>query len=174
MARRFWSSVALLSIALSSPAQRGVPAEGLQLSAASLETFNGCGMEGDATKTRHEGPEPAEEPLHGPGRGEVNTAVTLAAILAPDNDVGRWKVRYEVEIVGYVCDVKPGPVESVNCGARRVADRDTHIELVLDPMDSSAARRVIVESPLAGGPSWPLGEGTGQRGLCPSISWADG
>jgi len=47
--------------------------------------------------------------------------------------------------IGYVYDVKLGPVESVNCGARRVADRDTHIELVLNPMDSSAARRVIVE-----------------------------
>ncbi len=72
-------------------------------------------------------------------------AVTLAAILAPGNDLGRWKVKYGAEIVGYVYDVKPGPVESVNCSAHRVAVRDTHIELVLNPMDSSATRRVIVE-----------------------------
>ena len=52
---------------------------------------------------------------------------TLAAILTPANDVERWKVKYEAEIVGYVYDGKP---ESVNCGAL-VLDRDTHVELVL-------------------------------------------
>jgi rubredoxin len=59
--------------------------------------------------------------------------------------MGRWKVEYGAEVVGYVYDVKPGPVESVNCGARRVADRDTYIELVLNPRDSSATHRVIVK-----------------------------
>ena len=59
--------------------------------------------------------------------GSSNSASTLAAILTPANDVERWKVKYEAEIVGYVYDGKP---ESVNCGAL-VLDRDTHVELVL-------------------------------------------
>ena len=49
----------------------------------------------------------------------------LAAILAPGNDVGRCKAKCGTAIVGYVYDVKPGPVECVNCSARQVADRDT-------------------------------------------------
>jgi hypothetical protein len=57
-------------------------------------------------------------------------------LLARFNDVGRWKVKYGAEIVGYVQDVKPGRIESVNCHAGR--DRDTHIELVLNPMNTSA------------------------------------
>jgi len=53
--------------------------------------------------------------------------------------------RYGAEFVGYVYDVKPGLVESVNCSAHHVADRDTHIELVLNPMGSSPTSRMIVE-----------------------------
>jgi hypothetical protein len=33
----------------------------------------------------------------------------------------------------------------VNCHARDASDRDTHIELVLDPLSSSGSERVIVE-----------------------------
>jgi hypothetical protein len=80
-----------------------------------------------------------------PRPNEINSAITLAAILAPGNDLGRWKVKYGAEIVGYVHDVKPGGIESVNCHAGDVRDWDTHIELVLNPMDTSARRPVIVE-----------------------------
>jgi len=145
VARLFWSTVALLSIALSFPAQRGMFAAGFQLAAADLQTFNGCGMEGNATKPAVKALNRLKNRYAAPGTGDVNSAVTLAAILAPGNDVGRWKVKYGAGIVGYVYDVKPGSVESVNCGARHVADRDTHIELVLNPMDPLVSRRVIVE-----------------------------
>jgi len=101
--------------------------------------------EGNAKKTARKARNRLKNRYTAPGPGNINSAGTMAAILAPGNDVGRWKVKYGAEIVGYVCDVKPGPVESVNCGARQVADRDTHIELVMNPMDSSATRRVIVE-----------------------------
>src|SRR5919197_3492362 len=40
-------------------------------------------------------------------------------------------------------DVKPGGIESTNCHSRTL--RDTHIELVLDPMAGFPDRRVIVE-----------------------------
>jgi hypothetical protein len=81
---------------------------------------------------------------HGfPCSEKINPTVTLAAMLAPGNDIGRWKVRYGAAITGY--DVKVGGIETVNCGARDPRDRDTHIELVPDPMDSGAALRLIVE-----------------------------
>ena len=64
-------------------------------------------------------------------------------------------------------DVKVGGIESTNCHARAVDQRDTHIELVLDPMAGSPgpARHRRGHS-LAGGRSWRLKERTGQRGRC--------
>jgi len=110
-----------------------------------LETFNGCGMEGDASspairelnllKNRYAVPEPEQ----------IDPRVTLAAILEPGDDRTRWNDHHAAEITGYVSDVKVGGVETVNCHAADPPDRDTHIELVLDPMNSSEDRRVIVE-----------------------------
>jgi hypothetical protein len=74
----------------------------------------------------------------------LNPAITLSAMLAPGDDRSRWKVRDGAEVVGYVADVKVGGVETCNCHARDPLDRDTHIELCLDPMDGEA-QRVIVE-----------------------------
>jgi hypothetical protein len=108
-----------------------------------LEIYNGCGMEGDARspgvqalnrlKNRYAAPQ------------QIDPAITLAAILAPGRDTGRWKVKQGAEIVGYVSDVKVGGIESTNCHARSANERDTHIELVLDPMVGSPTQRVIVE-----------------------------
>ena len=113
--------------------------------AANFETFNGCGMEGVAEspavralnrlKNRYVAPEPAQ----------FNPSITLAAILAPAYDAGRWRDTEGAEVVGYVLDVKPGGIETVNCEARDVADRDTHIELVLDAARSAPSQRMIVE-----------------------------
>jgi hypothetical protein len=41
--------------------------------------------------------------------------------------------------------VKVGGIESINCHARAAEQRDTDIELVLDPMAGSPSQRVIVE-----------------------------
>jgi hypothetical protein len=110
-----------------------------------LETFNGCGMEGDASspavrelnflKNRYNAPEPQQ----------IDPSVSLAAMLEPGDDRTRWNDHHAAEITGYVWDVKVGGVETVNCRAADPPDRDTHIELVLDPMNSSEDRRVIVE-----------------------------
>jgi hypothetical protein len=55
-------------------------------------------------------------------------------MLAPGSDTGRWKVKQGAEITGYVFDVKVGGIETTNCGARAVERRDSHIDLVLDPL----------------------------------------
>jgi hypothetical protein len=110
---------------------------------SSLEIYNGCGMEGDARspgvralnrlKNRYTAPQ------------QIDPAITLAAMLAPGRDTGRWKVKQGAEIIGYVSDVKVGGIESTNCHARAAKQRDTHIELVLDPMASSPSHRVVAE-----------------------------
>jgi hypothetical protein len=66
-------------------------------------------------------------------------------MLAPGYDIGRWKVKYGATITGYVNDVKVGGVESVNCHAKDQQHRDTHIELVLNPVNFGSIQRVIVE-----------------------------
>ena len=110
-----------------------------------LETLNGCGMAGDASnlavrqlnllKNRYTAPEPKQ----------IDPTVTLAAMLEPGYDRARWNDHRAAEITGYVWDVKVGGVESVNCHGTDPPERDTHIELVLDPMSTREVRRVIVE-----------------------------
>ena len=43
-------------------------------------------------------------------------------------------MKQGAEIIGYISDVKIGGIESTNCRARSVNERDTHIELVVDPV----------------------------------------
>jgi hypothetical protein len=100
----------------------------------SVATFHGCGMEGDAHSLGVRALDRLKNRYTAPSLADMDSRVTLAAILAPGNDISRWKVKEGAEIIGYVSDVKRGGIESTNCHARGDADRDTHIELVLDPM----------------------------------------
>ena len=109
------------------------------------DVFRGCGMEGDATARNVEALNRLKNRYTAPGAADLDGRVTLAALVRPGNDRRRWSARRGASVVGYVEDVKPGGVETVNCKARDLPDRDTHIELVLDPMAAGAPRRVIVE-----------------------------
>jgi hypothetical protein len=111
----------------------------------SLEIFNGCGMEGDARALGVQALDRLKNRYTQPSPEEIDSRITLPAILSPGNDISRWKVREGAEIVGYVWDVKRGGIESTNCRARDDADRDTHLELVLDPLHSDGSARMIVE-----------------------------
>ena len=71
--------------------------------------------------------------------------ISLAKMLAPGDDRERWNSDMAAEITGYVYDVKIGGVETCNCKAKDPAHRDTHIELVLDPMNGGGADKIIVE-----------------------------
>lgn len=113
--------------------------------ARNLETFHGCGMEGDARALSIRAMDRLKNRYTQPNPEQINSRITLAAILEPGNDTVRWKVKEAAEIVGYVWNVKRGGIESTNCRARDDADRDTHMELVLDPMHSDSSARMIVE-----------------------------
>jgi hypothetical protein len=111
----------------------------------SLEIFNGCGMEGDGRSLGVRALDRLKNRYSKPSPQQIDSRITLAAILAPGSDISRWKVKEGAEITGYVWDVKRGGVEGTNCHARDDAHRDTHIELVLDPMHSDSSARMIVE-----------------------------
>lgn len=75
---------------------------------------------------------------------KIDSAVTLKAMLAPGNDRHRWSNGDGASITGYVILVKPGGMESVNCHAKSMAHRDTHIE-VAQHADASNVQAVVVE-----------------------------
>jgi hypothetical protein len=110
-----------------------------------LGMFDGCGMEGDARSLGVRALDRLKNRYTAPSPADMNSAVTLEAIFAPGNDISRWKVKEGAEIIGYVSNVKRGGIEATNCHARADADRDTHIELVLDPMHSGRSLPMIVE-----------------------------
>jgi hypothetical protein len=111
----------------------------------SLENYDGCRMEGDARSPAVQALNRLKNRYVAPKPEQIDRAITLAAMVAPGNDSGRWKVKQAAELNGYVFDVKVGGIESTNYHARAAGQRDTHIELVLDPMADSPTRRVIVE-----------------------------
>jgi hypothetical protein len=109
------------------------------------DVYHGCGMAGDAVVSSVQALNRLKNRYTAPRPADFDSLVTLAALVRPGDDRGRWKVHRGAAIVGYVHDVKPGGIETVNCKARDPAFRDTHIELVLDPMNAAGPTRVIVE-----------------------------
>jgi len=109
------------------------------------ETYDGCGMTGDATAPAVQALNRLKNRYTAPAVADVDSQVSLSALVRPGDDRERWSERRGASVVGYVFDVKPGGIETVNCKARDLPDRDTHIELVLDPMNAGGPQRVIVE-----------------------------
>ncbi len=75
----------------------------------------------------------------------VNGTITLPALLQPGNDTARFSTSDGVELEAVVYDVLVGGVETANCHATDAANRDTHIELVLDGSHTAPAQRIISE-----------------------------
>lgn len=80
-----------------------------------------------------------------PSPKDINALVTLNALLKKGDDTDRWNTRYGARITGYVYDVKPGGVETSNCKSKEKDLRDTHIELILNPMSNEKNEIIIVE-----------------------------
>jgi hypothetical protein len=123
--------------------------------APNLDTVNQtggttCGMDGKLKSADAVNPEHHKElnrkknRYNIPTPANIDPEVTLAAMLAPGDDVGRFDDTKAVRIQGWVVNVLPGGVESCNCYATAHGDRDTHIELGLTP-DAGETERVIVE-----------------------------
>jgi hypothetical protein len=104
-----------------------------------------CPDEGDATDPNQRADNLLKNRTTTPSDGDIDPTVTLATLLAPGSDAERWSAQRAGEITGYVHDVKVGGVESVNCHAKRPQDRDTHIEIGLEPKSYDVTRRAIVE-----------------------------
>lgn len=81
-----------------------------------------------------------------PAPSDIDKTVTLGAMVAPGDDTSRWSINRGAKVVGYVADVNPGGIETVNCHARSLHGRDTHIDLTVSRRDADdEAKHVIVE-----------------------------
>jgi hypothetical protein len=107
--------------------------------------FDGCPLQGKTTNSSLMALNRLKNRTVAPLRTQVNSAISLTAVLAPGNDLNRWHSTQGVIITGYVVDVKPGGPESVNCGATDPTHTDTHIELALNAGDMEGIHHMIVE-----------------------------
>jgi hypothetical protein len=104
-----------------------------------------CPVVGDTTLPKVQALNTLKRRMTVPTPGNIDSNVTLRAMVAPGDDTTRWDERHGATIEGYVADVKIGGVESVNCHTHDPAYRDTHIALTLDPTKNDESTYVIVE-----------------------------
>jgi hypothetical protein len=79
-----------------------------------------------------------------PTSKNINSDITLAALIKRSNDRDRWNSKMAASVVGYVAKVGVGGIETVNCHAKDAAHRDTHIDLVVSKKDAKNRRKHVV------------------------------
>jgi hypothetical protein len=103
-----------------------------------------CGLAGSATGTPGKTLNRHKNRWTAPEEDQIDSEVSLGAMLAPGNDTDRFDQEKGATIRGYVVNVKKGGKETCNCGAANPVDIDTHIEVALSA-DAPETERVIVE-----------------------------
>ena len=104
-----------------------------------------CPPEGNAKPERIQKLNTFKNRTKFPQEKDFNSKITLREILKPGNDELRWSNNNAARIVGYVYNVKPGGVETTNCKSKDKSFRDTHIEIVLNPMSAGKKDVMVVE-----------------------------
>lgn len=105
----------------------------------------GCPPEGDAKQKHVRELNKLKNRSDFPDATDFNLSITLEKLLEPGEDAKRWSNSQAARIKGYVWNVKPGGMETVNCKAKDKKMRDAHIELVLDPMNVDKRKIMVVE-----------------------------
>jgi len=112
--------------------------------AAADGAFPGCSGTGDAVSASVRALNRLKNRSTAPADSDIDTTVTLNALLAPGDDRVRWSEGRAAAIVGFVRDVQVGGVETVNCHAKTPDRRDTHIALA-ESAGNAGSLPVIVE-----------------------------
>ncbi|HKI84233.1 MAG TPA: SH3 domain-containing protein [Candidatus Krumholzibacteria bacterium] len=107
--------------------------------------FHGCPLEGSAAYASRQARNRLKNRRVAPAPTAIDSSITLARILEPGPDTTRWSNSTGAIIKGYIFDVKPGGEETVNCGDKDRAYRDTHIEVTANGTDTLKTQRMIVE-----------------------------
>lgn len=106
--------------------------------------FNHCGVKGDAKQKVAQRLNPLKNRFIVPGPEQIDSTISLNAILQPGNDSGRWNSLRAATILGYVVSAHPGGNESCNCHAKQINRRDTHIDIVINPSEAADKRHHMI------------------------------
>lgn len=104
-----------------------------------------CPAEGSAKTIKLKELNCLKNRIHFPKEKDFDPAVNLSSLLKHGDDGERWKNTSAGRIRGYVMEVKPGGAETCNCKSKDKNLRDTHIELILDPMSAEKRECLIIE-----------------------------
>ena len=116
-----------------------------QAPVSNMDDLDGCGMDGSATTARLKALNQFKNRYTVPQDNQIDSSITLSAMLSPGDDKSRWSSTSGAEVTGFVLDMKPGGRETCNCGKTDLAHLDSHIELVLHSADSAGTQTVVVE-----------------------------
>ena len=117
---------------------------GFQQAVFSQSVFDTCGAEGSAVRSDVRAINRKKNREGFPTDAQINRSVTFGTMLSAREAPATFREGDAAEITAYVCDVKIGAVESVNCAAKDHWHRDTHIELTLDPNDANNPSKILV------------------------------
>ncbi len=132
------------ALALSLATLATLGAAGLQDGGYKMTDGRVCPLQGSATSAKLQALDRDKNRSAEPTVDDIDTDVTLAAMLAPGDDETRFDNKRAARVVGFVAKVKAGGAESCNCKAKDPVDRDTHIELAL-AADAPQNQRVVAE-----------------------------
>ncbi len=113
-------------------------------SAYTQDIFNNCGMYGSATRADLMHLDSLKNRWVAPIA--IDSTITLSRVLTPGDDHTRFSSYAGATVIGYCVEVKPGGVESCNCGALDLINRDAHIIITPDAQHLGAKDRMIVET----------------------------
>jgi hypothetical protein len=104
-----------------------------------------------------------------PKKEEIDDSVSLAALLAPGDDEGRFDQNKGATIAGYVIDAKVGGIETCNCRAKDPIDRDTHIEMGFDKKVPNTQKVIVEVTPRIRAQMKAKGEDWSTEALCKAL-----
>ena len=113
--------------------------------AFATQVYQECPPEGNAQTEHLKDLNKLKNRGYFPVNTDFDTTASLKNILKPGKDEKRWNSKKAARITGYVYDVKAGGIETCNCKTKDPDKRDTHIEILADPMHDKKMLRMIVE-----------------------------
>lgn len=106
---------------------------------------NDCPIEGNAKTVKSRELNVLKNRSNFPTEKDFDININLTSLLKSGDDKKRWNNTSAAKIIGYVRDVKPGGIETANCKSKDKNSKDTHIELVLNPMSVENNESFVVE-----------------------------
>jgi len=113
-------------------------------STSAQRTYNGCPPEGNAKQERAKELNRKKNRSDEADTTSINANITFQSMMQADATPSKFVEGDLGRITAYCEDVKIGAIETCNCKVKDQWYRDTHIELVLNPMDSADKTKILV------------------------------